>query len=131
MYEANGIGREEMKLKLPQGDGGMRSKAARPTKFGVCTNNRGYPASLEVGKLYPVIPDAEAAKHGYLRVIDESGEDYGYSAQRFFVLEIPDALAKVLQARTDSRVSQPSQSMRPGRTSQRLNARVSWARSSR
>ena len=63
----------------------MKRKATRPTRFGVCTDNSGYPASLEVGKLYAVIPDAEAAKHGYIRVIDESGEDYGYSAERFFV----------------------------------------------
>ena len=57
----------------------------RATRFGVCTDNSGYSASLEVGKLYPVIPDAEAAKHGYLRVVDESGEDNGYSAVRFFL----------------------------------------------
>lgn len=34
-------------------------------------------ASLDIGKLYRVIPDKEAESHGYLRVIDESGEDYG------------------------------------------------------
>ena len=77
----------------------MKANAARPTQFVVCTDNNGYPASLEVGKLYPVIPDAEAAKHGYLRVIDESGEDYGYSAERFFVLDVPQALAKILSTR--------------------------------
>ena len=45
----------------------------------------GYPASLEVGKLYRVIRDDEAASHGYIRVIDESGEDYAYTANRFHV----------------------------------------------
>jgi hypothetical protein len=64
-------------------------------------DNSGYAASLEVGKLYRVIPDTEAAKHGYIRVIDESGEDYGYSTERFFLLEIPEALSKVLSARAD------------------------------
>ena len=59
---------------------------SRSTQFGVCNDNAGYPASLEVGKLYPVIPDPQAAWHGYLRVIDESGEDYGYAAKRFFLL---------------------------------------------
>jgi hypothetical protein len=77
----------------------MRRKTSRPNQFGVCTDNTGYPASLEVGKLYRVIHDAEAAKHGYIRVIDESGDDYGYSAERFFLLEIPEALSKVLSAR--------------------------------
>jgi len=80
---------------------------------------RATPASLEAGKLYPVIPDAEAAGHGYIRVIDESGEGYGYSAERFFVLRVPEALAKVLSARSDRRVRRPDRRIhRPGRTRQ-------------
>jgi hypothetical protein len=59
---------------------------------------------LEVGKLYPVIPDAEAAEHGYIRVIDESGVGYGYSAERFFLREVPEPLTKVLIAHAGSRV---------------------------
>ncbi len=65
--------------------------------FAVCINNEGYKASLEVGKLYRVIPDEQAASHGYIRIIDESGEDYGYAARRFFSIEIPKSLAKALQ----------------------------------
>ena len=91
----------------------MRSKARRPTHFGVCIDNAGYPASLEVGKLYPVIPDPKAAQHGYIRVIDESGEDYGYSAKRFFVLEAPEALAKALRARRSTTVKQPNRPLQP------------------
>jgi len=52
-------------------------------QFAVCINNEGYEASLEMGKLYRVILDEEAAKHGYIRIVDESGEDYGYSLKRF------------------------------------------------
>jgi hypothetical protein len=74
----------------------MRTKASRRTQFGVCIDNKGYPASLEVGKLYRVVPDGEASKHGYIRVVDESGEDYGYSAERFFVLKVPQPLARAL-----------------------------------
>ena len=74
-------------------------------KFGVCIDNTGYPASLEAGKLYPVIADEEAARHGYLRVIDESGEDYAYSAERFFMLDVPAALAKALRHSIRSRPS--------------------------
>jgi hypothetical protein len=59
-------------------------------------NNGGYEASLETGKLYRIIPDAAAEARGYLRVIDESDEDYGYSAERFFRLDIPPALAEAL-----------------------------------
>lgn len=65
-------------------------------QFVVCINNEGYPSSLEVGKLYQIVPDHEAASHGYLRVIDESGEDYGYSNDRFFPIEVPNALEKTL-----------------------------------
>ena len=48
-------------------------------QFGLCLNNEGYTASLEVGKVYRVIPDDEAVVHGYIRVIDESGETYAYT----------------------------------------------------
>jgi len=91
----------------------MKTRVTRPTQFGVCTNNRGYPASLEVGKLYPVIPDAEAAKHGYIRVIDESGEDYGYSAERFFVLQVPAVLAKALSAGSGTRGQRANRALQP------------------
>jgi len=67
--------------------------------FAVCVNNKGYLASLEVGKLYRVIPDEEAERHGYLRVVDESGEDYAYSSERFFPLEIPTRLKRALGVR--------------------------------
>jgi len=65
-------------------------------RFAVCISNDDYPASLEVGKLYQIIPDDVAESHGYIRVIDESGEDYGYSKDRFFPIEIPVALQKAL-----------------------------------
>ena len=65
-------------------------------KFGLCLNNKGYPASLEVGKVYCVIPDDQAAAHGYLRVIDESGEDYAFEANRFVPMNLPLAAKKVL-----------------------------------
>jgi hypothetical protein len=64
--------------------------------FAVCLNNEGYPASLEVGKLYRVIPDEEAAVHGYIRVIDESGEDYGYATERFYRVVLPHMIEQTL-----------------------------------
>jgi hypothetical protein len=75
----------------------MKRKTIKTPRFAVCINNEGYKASLEVGKLYRVIPDEEAASHGYIRVVDESGGDYGYAADRFFPLEIPQALVDALQ----------------------------------
>jgi hypothetical protein len=65
----------------------------------VCINNEGYPVSLERRKLYVTMPDAEAAKHGQLRVIDESGEDYLYPQELFVTVELPQSLRRrVLQA---------------------------------
>ena len=57
---------------------------------------QGYAASLEIGKLYRVIPDRDAEAHGYFRIVDESGEDYGYAADRFFAIDLPKPLEKVL-----------------------------------
>jgi hypothetical protein len=71
-------------------------RGKQENRFAVCVNNKGYEASLEAGKLYRVIPDDEAASHGCVRVIDESGEDYGYSVNRFFPIEVPQALENAL-----------------------------------
>ena len=67
----------------------MKKKTTKASHFAVCINNEGYKASLEIGKLYRVIPDEEAASHGYVRVFDESGEDYLYSAKRFLPVNLP------------------------------------------
>ncbi len=91
----------------------MGTKSRRAPQFGVCIDNRGYAASLEVGKLYRVIPDQEASEHGYLRVVDESGEDYGYSAERFFVLKVPQPVAHALRARSDRRALWPNKALQP------------------
>jgi hypothetical protein len=74
----------------------MKKTHNQTLQFAICLNHEGYPASLEVGKLYRVIPDAEAAAHGYLRVIDESGEDYAFTASRFHVIELPLAVGQAL-----------------------------------
>ena len=69
-----------------------------PTHFALCLNSAGYPASLEVGKLYRVIEDKEASAEGYLRVVDESGEDYAFTANRFHRVELPKSIEKTLLA---------------------------------
>ena len=74
----------------------MKKAAKQEIAFAVCINNKNYQASLDVGKLYRIIPDKEAEARGYLRVIDESGEDYGYAADRFFRLELPRPLERAL-----------------------------------
>jgi hypothetical protein len=52
-------------------------------KFVVCINNEGYQASLELHKLYQVIPDKTVEADGDKRIIDESGEDYIYPGSYF------------------------------------------------
>lgn len=74
------------------------SKGNQPAHFAVCLGNEGYKASLEVGKLYRVIPDEEAAAHGYVRVVDESGEDYAFLTGRFHPVELPQAVERTLLA---------------------------------
>lgn len=55
--------------------------------------------SLETGKLYRVIEDAEAAKEGYIRIIDESGEDYAFAADRFYPIDLPPSVKRSLAPR--------------------------------
>lgn len=74
----------------------MKKKENQFSQFGLCLNNEGYVASLEVGKVYPVIPDDEAGAHDYIRVIDESGEDYAYTANRFHLIQLPATVEKAL-----------------------------------
>ena len=61
--------------------------------------------------MYRVIPDEEASKHGYIRVVDESGEDYGYSAERFCVLKVPQPVAHALSRRSDRRAHRPNKAV--------------------
>ena len=58
----------------------------------VCINNDGYPASLELHKIYRTLPDADAAAQGDLRVVDESGEDCLFPASAFAPVEVPDSV---------------------------------------
>ena len=51
---------------------------------------------LEIRKVYQLLPDQDAAQEGYVRVIDESGEDYLYPADYFVAVALPDAVAKAL-----------------------------------
>lgn len=58
-------------------------------EFAVCIDNTDYPVSLELHKIYRVIPDEDARADGDIRVIDESGEDYLYPASRFVGITVP------------------------------------------
>jgi hypothetical protein len=62
----------------------------------VCVNNEGYAASLERRKIYVALRDPAAEKHGLLRVIDESGENYLYSKGFFRAIALPQSIRKAV-----------------------------------
>jgi hypothetical protein len=64
--------------------------------FAICINNAEYQASLEVHKIYRVLPDEDALLEGDLRIIDESGEDYLYPADYFVLVKLPQNIEQVL-----------------------------------
>ena len=69
----------------------------------LCINDGGYPESLEVRKVYAVLPDERAATNNYIRVIDETGEDYLYPMKYFVPVELPpEAIAALPAATTTS-----------------------------
>lgn len=66
-------------------------------KFVICIRNENC-EDLEPRKLYRVLPDEAANADGYIRVIDESGEDYLYPQDYFLPIELPKAAEKALLA---------------------------------
>lgn len=70
--------------------------AKRAENFLVCLDNKGYEASLEPRKLYRTLPDPKANEAGYVRIVDESGEDYLYAAKRFAPVQLPLATRRAL-----------------------------------
>jgi len=74
-----------------------RSKPPSQQQFAVCIRNDDYSASLELRKLYAVLPDDFGDQHSMIRVIDESGEDYLYPDSYFVRVELPRAVQQALE----------------------------------
>lgn len=64
-------------------------------QFAICVRNEGA-EDLEIRRVYQILPDARAAKDGYVRVVDESGEDYLYPADYFVPVELPREAERAL-----------------------------------
>ncbi len=62
----------------------------------VCVDNSDYLASLELHKIYRRVPDPDAESDGDIRVVDESGEDYIYSRDRFAPIRVPAVVRESL-----------------------------------
>lgn len=76
-----------------------RPKRAAPRReLLVCLRNEGYEASLERRKIYVTLADRDAAAHGQVRVIDESGEDYLFPAVMFARISLPAAVKRAVLA---------------------------------
>ena len=73
------------------------AKKASKKRFAICVSNEGCD-DLALRKLYRVLPDSDAGKDDFVRIVDESGEDYLYPQSRFVVIELPQAVAEKLLA---------------------------------
>jgi hypothetical protein len=65
--------------------------------FAVCVKNDDYWASLELLKIYQVLPDPATDRHQLVRIIDESGEDYLYPLDYFVPIELPEAVEELFE----------------------------------
>jgi hypothetical protein len=71
-------------------------KAKENYSFALCIENKDCD-DLEKRKIYQMLPDEEAEKEGYIRVIDESGEDYLYPRSYFIAVQLPREAQEALQ----------------------------------
>ncbi len=89
-------------------------KVEKPqSRFVLCIRSEGSD-DLEPRKVYQVLPDRAAVRDGYLRVIDESGEDYLYPAEYFVPLKFPVAVARELLSPPEGASNPPAQRARRG-----------------
>jgi hypothetical protein len=71
---------------------------AQQKQLVVCIKNDGYPASLETRKIYVTLADPAGEKHGLLRIIDESGDDYLYPKAFFRPIALPEPVRRAVLA---------------------------------
>ena len=72
---------------------GLNIMRIQPRSFALCVEDGGM-EDLEARKVYQILPDREAAREGYIRVVDESGEDYVYPSDLFVPVRLPAALGE-------------------------------------
>ncbi len=72
----------------------------REAQFVICVVNRGYAASLELRKIYQLLPDKVGLKHHQVRIIDESGESYLYPEEYFVPVKLPQAVEQAVRKAT-------------------------------
>jgi hypothetical protein len=76
------------------------SDMKREAQYVICVGNKGYPVSLELRKIYQIIPDKAATRLHQIRVIDESGEEYWYPEDFFVPVQLPQAVERAVRRAT-------------------------------
>lgn len=71
------------------------TKKMKENKFALCIENKDS-EDLEKRKIYKIIPDKKEQEDGYLRVVDESGEDYLYPESYFIMIQLPREAQEIL-----------------------------------
>jgi len=71
------------------------SSAAADSRYAVCVRNEEC-EDLELRKIYQILPDKRAARDGYVRVVDESGEDYLYPESYFVPVKLPQEAQRLV-----------------------------------
>ena len=74
----------------------MRRSKLASARLLVCVKNKGYTVALQKRKIYVALADPLATKHGQVRVIDESGEDYLYPKHFFLPVNLPQSVRKAV-----------------------------------
>jgi hypothetical protein len=72
-------------------------------KFVMCIDNKSHPIDLTLHKVYRILPDEKGEKHGWIRIVDDTGEDYLYPARKFVPVQIPEEAERSF----DLEVAQP------------------------
>ena len=76
----------------------MKSSDNNETRIAICIDNSDYELSLQCRKVYTILPDPDAEKDDYVRIVDETGEDYLFPANRFIFLNVPRLVEKAVLA---------------------------------
>ena len=79
----------------------MKDESSQP-HFAVCIDNAAYPDDLKMRTIYQVLPDESAARSNYIRVVDETGEDYLYPAELFVIIDVPAEVQKAFMQAVSS-----------------------------
>ena len=70
-------------------------------RIAICVDNTDYEMSLERRKVYPILPYPDAERDDYVRIIDETGEDYLFPASRFAFLTDPTEVEEAVRLKLD------------------------------